>query len=122
MRRKVSMNITIEQLIEVIKQLTPEELEEIELAIVKGNTKAKEHVFEVIIEPDENRYHAYFPSLKGCRTWGHTEEEAYKNIQEALELYLEALIEEGDPIPGIGMVKSIQDIKPIIRLKEEVLV
>jgi predicted RNase H-like HicB family nuclease len=121
MRRKVSMNITIEQLIEAIKQLIPEELEEIE-AIAKGNAKAQEHIFEAVIEPDEDRYHAYFPSLSGCRTWGHTEEEAYENIQEALELYLEALIEEGDPIPGIGIVESIQDIKPIIKLNEEVLV
>jgi len=88
----------------------------------KSNTKVKEYIFEVVIEPDEDRYHAYFPSLNGCRTWGHTEEEAYKNIQEALELYLEALIDEGDPIPGIGIVESINDIKPVIKVREEALV
>jgi len=122
MKRKISMNITIEQLIEAIKQLTPEELEEIKLTIAKGDTKAKEYIFEVVIEPDEDRYHTYCPSLKGCRTWGHTEEEAYKNIQEALELYLEALIDEGDPIPGIGIIESINDIKPIIKVREEAIV
>jgi len=83
---------------------------------------ASEYIFEVVIEPDEDRYHAYCSSLKGCRTWGHTEEEAYKNIKEALELYLEALIDEGDPIPGIGVVKNIQDIKPIVKVKEKAFV
>ncbi|HGJ67121.1 TPA: type II toxin-antitoxin system HicB family antitoxin [bacterium] len=116
------MNITFEQLIEAIKQLTPEELRKIELEIKKSDANPKEHIFEVVIEPDEDRYHAYCPSLKGCRTWGQTEEEAYKNIKEALELYLEALIDEGDPIQGIGIVKNIKDIKPIIKMKKEALV
>jgi len=30
------------------------------------------------------------PSLKGCVSQGRTEEEALKNIKEAIELYLEA--------------------------------
>jgi len=88
------------------------------MAEAKSKTKVKEHVFEVIIESDEDRYHAYFPSLSGCRTWGHTKEEAYKNIQEALELYLEALIDEGDPILGIGIVENNND-KPIFITKIE---
>jgi predicted RNase H-like HicB family nuclease len=32
---------------------------------------------------------AYCPALKGCVTQGRTEEEALKNIKEAIELYLE---------------------------------
>jgi predicted RNase H-like HicB family nuclease len=75
-------------------------------------------IFEFIIEPDEDRFHAYCPSLKGCRTCGHTEEEAYENIKEVLELYLEALIDEGDPIPNIGIIENIKDIKPIIRVND----
>jgi len=35
MRRKISMNITVDQLIESIRQLTPEELEKLKLAITK---------------------------------------------------------------------------------------
>ena len=37
---------------------------------------------------------AHCPALKGCVTQGHTEEEALKNITEAIELYLEADPEE----------------------------
>jgi hypothetical protein len=35
MRRKISVNITFEQLVEAFKQLTPKELEEFELAIAE---------------------------------------------------------------------------------------
>ncbi|MBI4322086.1 MAG: type II toxin-antitoxin system HicB family antitoxin [Chloroflexi bacterium] len=64
----------------------------------------KSYVFKVIIEEDKfenggNAYHAYSPALKGCHTWGHTYQEALANIQEAVSLYIEDLIEAGEPIP-----------------------
>lgn len=42
----------------------------------------------VIIEPDEDVYVAYCPELPGCVTYGKTEEDARRNIREAIELYL----------------------------------
>ena len=72
-------------------------------------------VFEVVIEPDKDVYLAYCPALPGCITWGHTEAEAFQYIQDAVELYLEDLIEDGEPIPGIGIVRNIN---PVIRVKE----
>ncbi|MEA2101461.1 MAG: type II toxin-antitoxin system HicB family antitoxin, partial [Thermodesulfobacteriota bacterium] len=33
---------------------------------------------------------AYCPALKGCVTQGRSEDEAFKNLKEAIELYLEA--------------------------------
>jgi len=42
----------------------------------------------VIIEPDEDVYIAYCPELPGCVTYGKTEEDARRNIIEAIELYL----------------------------------
>lgn len=46
--------------------------------------------FKIIIEEsDEGGYTAYVPSLPGCISEGNTQEEALKNIQEAIELYLE---------------------------------
>jgi len=45
---------------------------------------------KVIVEQGEDGYFvAHCPSLKSCWTQGKTEEEALKNIQEAIELYLE---------------------------------
>jgi len=46
--------------------------------------------FKVVLEPsDEGGFTVYIPSLPGCISEGETEEEALKNIQEAIELYLE---------------------------------
>ena len=44
----------------------------------------------VLIENDEFGYFAYCPELKGCHTQGDTFEEAYSNIKEAIDLYLES--------------------------------
>jgi predicted RNase H-like HicB family nuclease len=46
--------------------------------------------FKVVLEEsDEGGYTAYVPSLPGCISEGDTKEEALKNIQEAIKLYLE---------------------------------
>ena len=39
------------------------------------------------------------PSLSGCISEGETEEEALANIREAIELYIESLIEDGLEVP-----------------------
>ena len=52
-----------------------------------------------MIEPDEDRYYAEIPALPGCYSWGYTYEEAFKNIKEALEVWLEVKKEAGEPIP-----------------------
>ena len=62
------------------------------------------YIFSVVVENDQfedgkDAYHAYCPALKGCHTWGHTYEEALVNIQEAVELYVEDLIEAATSIP-----------------------
>lgn len=64
----------------------------------------KSYVFKVVVEEDafedgRKAYHAHCRGLKGCHTWGHTYEEALTNIREAVELYVEDLLEAGKPIP-----------------------
>ncbi|MBW2219749.1 MAG: type II toxin-antitoxin system HicB family antitoxin [Deltaproteobacteria bacterium] len=44
----------------------------------------------VLEQGTDNYIVAYCPALKGCVTQGRTEEEAIKNLKEAIELYLEA--------------------------------
>jgi predicted RNase H-like HicB family nuclease len=39
------------------------------------------------------------PSLPGCISQGMTREEAIRNIKEAIDLYIEALEEDGLPVP-----------------------
>ena len=61
----------------------------------------KTYTFQVVIEPDEDRWRAYSPELEeyGGATWGYTREEAEQNIREVLVMVLEDMIEENDPIP-----------------------
>ncbi len=55
--------------------------------------------FTVVIEPDEEGFHAYVPALPGCHTFGDTVEEARVNITEAIELHVQSMVEDGEPIP-----------------------
>jgi predicted RNase H-like HicB family nuclease len=64
----------------------------------------KSYVFRVVVEPDVQEdgtpaYHGFCPALRGCHTWGHTEEEALARIQEAVSLYVEDLLEAGKAVP-----------------------
>jgi predicted RNase H-like HicB family nuclease len=53
----------------------------------------------VIVEQGENSVGAYVPDLPGCVAVGDTKEEVLRTIQEAVELHLEVMREEGLPIP-----------------------
>ena len=56
--------------------------------------------YTLIIEKgQESGYVAYAPALKGCVSQGKTKVEALKNIKEAMEAYVEALIEDGLQVP-----------------------
>jgi predicted RNase H-like HicB family nuclease len=57
----------------------------------------KSYVFPVVLEPDEDVWRAYVPELesKGAATWGHTKEEALKNLQEVAQMVIESLLEDG---------------------------
>jgi predicted RNase H-like HicB family nuclease len=57
------------------------------------------HQFTVIIEPDEDTYHAYVPALPGCHTFGATVEETRSNIAEAIALHIESMQQDGESIP-----------------------
>jgi len=49
---------------------------------------------QIILErSDEGGYTVYVPSLPGCISEGETKKEALKNIQEAIELYLEPIVD-----------------------------
>ncbi len=54
--------------------------------------------FKVIIERDEDGWYVVtVPSLPGCISQGKSEEEAKKNIAEAIELHLSVLSRVVDP-------------------------
>jgi antitoxin HicB len=55
--------------------------------------------YTLSIEEHPDGYLAYFPSLPGCNTWGKTYQDAVRYAEEALAVYLDALIAHGDPVP-----------------------
>ncbi|MBI2368951.1 MAG: type II toxin-antitoxin system HicB family antitoxin [Deltaproteobacteria bacterium] len=60
----------------------------------------KTYLFQVTLqEEDDGRWSVWVPGLPGLASWGHTKEEAMRNIQDAAEAYVEDMIESGEPIP-----------------------
>jgi predicted RNase H-like HicB family nuclease len=56
--------------------------------------------YTVILEQEpDGGYMATVPVLPGCVSQGDSREEALKNIQEAVELYVEDCVASGDPVP-----------------------
>jgi predicted RNase H-like HicB family nuclease len=53
----------------------------------------------VVIEQGQGNLSAYAPDLDGCVTTGQTVDEVLHNMQEALSLHIEGMLQDGDPIP-----------------------
>lgn len=68
----------------------------------------KTYSFQVVLEkdkwpdePDEKAvWRAYVPSLEhqGAASWGYTQREAIRNLQNAVDLLFEYLIEQGEEL------------------------
>ena len=56
---------------------------------------------------NERGYVATVPTLPGCVSQGRTRREALRNIKEAIEAYVEALLEDGLPVPTETDVKLV---------------
>ncbi len=59
-----------------------------------------DYKFTVVIEPDGDSFHAFVPVLPGCHSFGATVDEARAHIIEAIELHIEGLREDGEPVPN----------------------
>lgn len=46
------------------------------------------------IEKDGKEWHTWCPQLPGCHSHGRTVKEALENLKDAVQLYLETLMEE----------------------------
>ncbi len=59
-------------------------------------------IFEVpiIIEPDEDGFHAYCPDLPGLHMPGDTKEEAFENAKDAVKGFLMVKLKYGERIPS----------------------
>jgi antitoxin HicB len=60
-----------------------------------------EYQYTIILhpDPDEGGYTVTVPALPGCVTQGETIEEAITMAKDAIRLYVESLIADGEVVP-----------------------
>ena len=66
--------------------------------------------YAVVFEKSKTGYGAYVPDLPGCIATGRTLELTRKRIQEATELHLRAMREDGDPIPEPSHIVDVLEV------------
>lgn len=55
--------------------------------------------YAIVVEKGDTSYGAYVPDLPGCVAAAETRAEVMKLIKEAIELHLDGLRADGEPIP-----------------------
>ena len=56
--------------------------------------------FLIVIEQAANKFSAYSPDLPGCVATGSTREETERQMYEAIQMHIEGLIEDNQPVPS----------------------
>jgi len=79
---------------------------------VRYYADVKFYTFEIVIEKEEEDegYLAYSPTPAGCFSNGKTIEEARRNIREAIQQHVEALLTHGQPIPQNEKLVHVEEL------------
>ena len=67
------------------------------------------YVFRAAVQQEgDGRWSAWIEALPGCTAWGHSKQEALEALEDAAELYIADMIEEGEEFPkeGVQVVES----------------
>lgn len=60
----------------------------------------RDRAYRIHLEPEpEGGFTVTVPALPGCVTWGEDYDHALAMVREAIEGYLEVVVEMGEPIP-----------------------
>lgn len=68
------------------------------------------YVIHILFSEEDRGYVAIVPELPGCTASGKTEEEALKNVKEAIEKWLQTARKEGRSIPEPHGKKFLADL------------
>ena len=67
------------------------------------------YTFKVSLqEEDDGRWSAWIDSLPGCAAWGYTRDEALEALREGTALFVECMLEYGEPVPN-DEVEAFED-------------
>ena len=64
--------------------------------------------YAIVLEKGSSSYAAHIPDLPGCVAVGETAEEALQLIREAAVLHIQALREDGLPIPEASHIEYVE--------------
>ena len=65
----------------------------------------------VVVEKGPSSFGAYVPDLPGCIAAGESKDEVLSLIRDAIELHLEGLKEEGQPIPAPSSTSELVEVE-----------
>ncbi len=65
----------------------------------QGEMRMNRYTLLLVPDQEEGGYTVTVPALPGCITEGDSLEEALANAKDAIRLYLEDLIANGEPVP-----------------------
>lgn len=75
----------------------------------KSPIQVGDYSFTILIEPnDPDGYLVTCPALPGLVTQGDTLDEAYEMAQDAIQAYVESLIDDGEPVPRDKMTMPVR--------------
>lgn len=66
--------------------------------------------YTIVIERAPKNYAAYVPDLPGCIATGATEEDATREIREAIRLHIESLRQHGEPVPEPQCTATVVEV------------
>jgi predicted RNase H-like HicB family nuclease len=66
--------------------------------------------YMVVLEKGETSWGAHVPDLPGCIAAGESREETVRLIREAIDLHIESLQQDGQPIPSPSSESVIVEV------------
>jgi predicted RNase H-like HicB family nuclease len=66
--------------------------------------------YAIVVEKAESNYAAYVPDLPGCVATGATVAETEQRLQQAIEIHVQGLREDGLPVPEPSSVVNYVEV------------
>ena len=69
----------------------------------------KSYIFQARLQQEtDGRWSAWVEALPGCTAWGYTREESLEALKDAVELYVQDMLEDREELPakGVQVVES----------------
>jgi predicted RNase H-like HicB family nuclease len=72
-----------------------------------------------VVDGEPGAYGISFPDLPGCVSAGDTLQEVARNAEEALQMHVDAMIDEGMPVPeprALDQIEADSEVREVTRM------